>query len=96
MQTHVLPFTFFHKTIHVLIYYKTLLVSQILSSVSGSKAVDPLLGWGPHQTAKICPKAMLKGLEINLGCDYGQLGGLPRKDLSSHQLREMNIVSIDF
>lgn len=39
---------------------------------------------------------MLKGLEINLGCDYGQLGGLPRNDLSSQQLQEMNIVSIDF
>lgn len=66
---------------HVFIYYKTILVSQIIFSVSGIKAVDP---FGIRQTAKVCPRAMLKGLEINLGCDYGQLGGLPRKDLSDH------------
>lgn len=36
-----LSFTFFHKMIHGLMYYKTLLVSEIVFTVSGIKAVDP-------------------------------------------------------
>lgn len=87
MQTHVR--SFFHLLpqnetqvmIHVFLYYKTILVSQIIFSVSGIKAVDP---FGIRQTAKVCPRAMVTGLEINFGCDYGQLGGLPRKGLSDH------------
>lgn len=49
--------------IHVFIYYKTILVSQIIFSVSGDTAVDP---FGIRQTAKVCPRDMLKGLENQL------------------------------
>lgn len=92
MQTYVFPF--FH-----LLLQNDSCAYLLQNSVSLSdyvyciciKTVDPTASFKLliHQTAKVRPKTILKGPEINLGCDCGQLRGLPRKEPFSQQYKRL-------
>lgn len=92
MQTYVFPF--FHHLLQndscAYLLQNSVSLSDYIYCVC-IKAVDPMASFKLliYQTPNVYRKAMLKGPEISLGCDCGQLRGLPGKDPFSQRLQRL-------